>query len=258
MDGAASIVANRLSRAFGVVVAVRDVSFTVAPGEVYGLLGPNGAGKTTTLRMLATLLRPSEGTATVAGFDVVADPLEVRRRLGYLTGDTGLYARLTPVEVLRYFGRLHDLPRATREARIVSLVDALGIGAFRDRHCGRLSTGERQRVSIARALLHDPPVLILDEPTSGLDIVASQFILERLRDERARGKAILFSSHVMAEAELLCDRIGVIHGGRLLAEAPTAALREAHGARSLAEAFLAIVRAADPAALPPLPAGDAP
>ena len=246
----ASIEVDGLRRSYGEVEAVCGLSFRVEPGSIFGLLGPNGAGKTTTLRVLATLIAPSAGSARVAGHDVVADPLAVRRALGYLTGDTGLYARLTPVELLRFFGELHALPRAALAARIDALVDSLDIGAFRDRPCGKLSTGQQQRVSIARALVHDPPVLVLDEPTSGLDILSAQYILTLLRGERDRGKAILFSTHVMAEAELLCDRIGLLHRGRLLALGTLDDLLAATGGRSLTDAFLRAI-AADEAAGPP-------
>ncbi|GMV40260.1 MAG: hypothetical protein AMXMBFR64_19760 [Myxococcales bacterium] len=232
---------NGLLRTFGEVVAVRDLSFQVPAGQIFGLLGPNGAGKTTALRVLATLIAPTAGHARVAGHDVVASPLDVRRSLGYLTGDTGLYARLTPAELLRFFGELHAMPRARLEARIDALVATLDMGSFRDRHCGKLSTGQQQRVSIARALVHDPPVLVLDEPTSGLDILSAQYILDLLRAERDRGKAILFSTHVMAEAELLCDRIGILHEGRLLATGTLDELLAPTGARSLTEAFLRAV-----------------
>ena len=237
----ATIEVTGLQRTFGEVVAVRDLSFRVEAGQIFGLLGPNGAGKTTALRVLSTLIVPTAGTARVAGYDVVTDPLDVRRSLGYLTGDTGLYARLTPAELLRFFGELHDMPRLALEARIDHLVASLDIAEFRDRHCGKLSTGQQQRVSIARALVHDPPVLVLDEPTSGLDILSAQYILELLRGERDRGKAILFSTHVMAEAELLCDRIGLLHRGALLAVGTLDELLAPTGARSLTEAFLRAV-----------------
>ena len=231
-----------LRRSFGATEAVRGVSFRIARGEIYGLLGPNGAGKTTTLRVLATLLRPSAGRALIAGRDVAEQPLAVRRRLGYLTGDTGLYRRLTPAQLLRYFGRLYGMEAGPLRARCDELIEALGITRYRDRPCGALSTGERQRVSIARAVLHDPEVLVLDEPTSGLDILAAQTMHDFLRGARDRGKAILLSTHVMAEAELLCDRIGLLHLGRLLDEGTVAEIRRRQDAETLAEAFLAAVR----------------
>jgi sodium transport system ATP-binding protein len=240
---------QHLSKRFGAALAVDDLSFSVAAGEIYGLLGPNGAGKTTTLRVLAGILTPTSGSAVVAGVDVAADRTEVRRRMGFLTGTTGLYARLTGGELLSYFGRLHGLTRARIAARTQLLADALDLGPLLGRRCEALSTGQRQRLSVARAVLHDPPVLILDEPTVGLDVLASRFLREFVRGERARGKAVLFSTHYLAEAELLCDRIGLLHEGRLLAEDSPGALRaRAGGAASLEEAFLRLV-----AALPAAP-----
>ncbi len=192
--------------------------------------------------MLAGLLAPTAGEARVAGLDVAAHPLAVRRRLGFLTNTTGLYARLTGRELLDYFARLHGLDGAAAAARVEALTRALELGPFFERRCEALSTGERQRLSIARAVLHDPEVLILDEPTAGLDVLASRFLRDFVRAERDRGKAVVFSTHYLAEAELLCDRIGLLHRGRLLAEGTPAALRAAAGdAPSLEEAFLRLV-----------------
>ncbi len=230
--------ARGLVRHYGELRAVDDVSFSVAAGEVFGLLGPNGAGKTTTLRMLSTLIEPDEGTATICGLDTTGDVEGVRRRIGYQTGDTKLYERLTPVEFLRYFGALHDMERSLVDQRIEELTQLLGFGEYKDRHCSTLSTGQSQRVSLARALLHDPDVLILDEPTSGLDIISSQFILDFLVEEKARGKAILYSTHIMSEAELLCDRLGLLYKGRLLHVGPFDEVLAATGQRSLTRAFL--------------------
>jgi sodium transport system ATP-binding protein len=237
-----AVTVEHLSKRFGTVLAVDDLSFTVAAGEIYGLLGPNGAGKTTTLRVLAGLLVPTDGRAEVAGADVATEAPRARARLGFLTGTTGLYARLTGRELLTYFGRLHGMPRERIAARTQLLAGVLDLGALLDRRCEALSTGQRQRLSVARAVLHDPPVLILDEPTVGLDVLASRFLRDFVRGERDRGKAVLFSTHYLAEAELLCDRIGLLHRGRLLAEGSPAALREsADGAASLEEAFLRLV-----------------
>jgi len=226
------------SKSFGEVVAVAELSLFVPEGEIYGLLGPNGAGKTTALRMLAGLLAPTSGEATIAGRP--ASTVEAKRRLGYLSGSTGLFGRLSPREVLAYFGRIHDLSPNAIERRISELVPALALASILDRRCEALSTGERQRVSIARAVLHDPPVLILDEPTSGLDVLASRFMRDFVRSERARGKAVLFSTHYLAEAELLCDRIGFLHRGRLLCEGTPAEIRSRAGTSTLEEAFLAL------------------
>lgn len=214
-----------------------DLDLDVAAGEVVGLLGPNGAGKTTTLRMLATLLTPTSGAATVAGYDVQAAPLEVRRRLGYLTGDTGLYGRLTPREVLRYFGQLHGMAPAPLAARIDELVALLGIGGYADRRCETLSTGQKQRVSIARAVLHDPAVLILDEPTSGLDILAARDILRFFRAQADAGKAVLLSTHILAEVELICDRAAIIHKARVRHIGSLAELQARGGSDTLAAGF---------------------
>jgi ABC-type Na+ transport system, ATPase component len=226
------------SKSFGDVSAVVELSLSIPGGEIYGLLGPNGAGKTTALRMLAGLLAPSRGSARVAGHD--AKTASAKRRLGYLSGSTGLFGRLTPREVLDYFGQIHGLSRAEIAKRVSALAPALALDGILDRRCEALSTGERQRVSIARAVLHDPSVLILDEPTSGLDVLASRFMRDFIRGERERGKAVLFSTHYLAEAELLCDRIGFLHRGRLLCEGSPAEIRAMTGKSTLEEAFLAL------------------
>jgi len=205
------------------------------------LLGPNGAGKTTALRCLASLLAPTAGTASVGGADVVHRPLDVRRRIGFLAASMGLYERLTPVELLTFFGRLHGVETQALERRVAELVEIFGIADFSNQRCGTLSTGQGQRVSVARALVHDPPALILDEPTMGLDVFSGEVIYRFIEDERARGKAILFSTHQMAEVELLADRIGVLSAGRLVAEGTPASLLEKTGQTSLARAFLSLV-----------------
>jgi len=250
-----AVAVDSLRKTFGATVAVADLSFTIAPGEIYGLLGPNGAGKTTTLRILIGILVPTRGNVRVAGIDVVKDAATVRRRLGFLTNTTGLYPRLTGRELLRYFGRLHGLAPDAVAARIEALARALQLGPFFDRRCEALSTGERQRLSIARAVLHDPAVLVLDEPTAGLDVLASHFLRDFVRAERDRGKAVVFSTHYLAEAELLCDRIGLLHRGRLIAEGTPQALRAAAGdAPSLEQAFLRLVGAGGPSAGDGVPA----
>lgn len=227
-----------LAKRFGTFEAVRGVDLDVRPGEVVGLLGPNGAGKTTTLRMLAGVILPTEGRAAVAGFDTRESPLEAKARLGFLTGNTALYARLSPREVLDYFGRLHGLSRAERSGRTEALVRELQMESFADRPCGKLSSGERQRANIARALVHAPPALILDEPTSSLDVISGGFILDFIRRAREKGQAVLFSTHIMAEAELLCDRVHIIHRGRIVAEGAVPDLCASVGADSLTAAFL--------------------
>jgi sodium transport system ATP-binding protein len=233
-----------LSKAYGDAVAVRDLSLAVRPGEVYALLGANGAGKTTALRCLATLLRPTAGTARIEGFDAVSQPLEVRRRLGFLAASMGLYARLTPRETLAYFASLHGIEGARAQAAVEEGVETFGLAAFADRQCGRLSTGQRQRVSIARAVVHDPPALVLDEPTLGLDVLSGEAIHRFVERARERGRAVIFSTHQMSEVELLADRVGVIAGGRLVAEGTAEEIVARTGERTLARAFLRLVEAA--------------
>jgi sodium transport system ATP-binding protein len=242
MTSPLGVTAHHLTKRFGAALAVDDLSFEVARGEIYGLLGPNGAGKTTTLRVLAAILTPTSGRAELAGVDVASDPQAARRQLGFLTGSTGLYARLTGRELLRYFGRLHAMAPAAIAERTELLARTLDLDSILDRRCEALSTGQRQRLSVARAVLHDPAVLVLDEPTVGLDVLASRFLRDFVRGERDRGKAVIFSTHYLAEAELLCDRIGLLHKGRLLAEGSPADLRARAGdATSLEEAFLRLV-----------------
>jgi sodium transport system ATP-binding protein len=225
----------------GEVEAVRGLDLDCRQGEIYGLLGPNGAGKTTTLRILASILSPSSGTALIDGIDVAADPLEVRRRIGFLSGSTGLYPRLTAREMLEYFGRLHGLDEARLATRVEELLETFHIKPFENGRCESLSTGQRQRVSIARAVLHDPPVLILDEPTTGLDILAAGDMIDFIQSRREAGTCVLFSTHILSEAERLCDRIGVIDQGRMLAVGTLAELRERTGVEWLEDVFKALV-----------------
>jgi sodium transport system ATP-binding protein len=235
---AATLVAENLVKRFGAVAAVTDVSLRVSPGEVVGLLGPNGAGKTTTLRMLAGILTPDAGRVSVGGLDIHQQPLEAKRRLGFLSGDTQLYQRLSTREVLRYFGRLYGMDDARIEARIGQLIADLEMASFAARPCGTLSSGQKQRANIARAFLHEPDLLILDEPTVALDVVSGQFIVESIRRQRAAGRAIVFSTHIMSEAEYLCDRISLLHEGAIVDEGPLAALLERAGSTNLTDAFL--------------------
>jgi len=235
------LTAAGLGKAYGSVNALRRFDLEVYPGEVVGLLGPNGAGKTTCLRLLAGILTPSEGHASICGFDTVADPLKVKQRLGFLSGDTALYKRLTPREILAFFGRLHELDEATIRERSIRLIADLDMSAFADRPCGTLSAGQQQKANIARTLLHDPPVLILDEPTTALDIVTGQFILDTVRKARAAGKAVLFSTHIMGEAEYLCDRIVLIHRGEVRAQGTLHELQAQTGLQALADIFLGLI-----------------
>lgn len=235
---------DRLSKRYGGLLAVRELSLVVGGGEVYALLGANGAGKTTALRCLATLLKPTSGAARIAGFDAAREPLEVRRRLGFLAASMGLYQRLTARELLRYFARLNGMGDDAAAPRVEEMVEAFGLGEFADRLCGKLSTGQRQRVSIARAVVHDPPALVLDEPTLGLDVLSSESIFRFIADARDRGRAVIFSTHQMSEVELLADRVGIIAGGRLVAEGTVGEIVARAGEQNLARAFLRIVREA--------------
>jgi sodium transport system ATP-binding protein len=232
---------QELTKRFGSMRAVDELSLAIPGGEIYGLLGPNGAGKTTALRMLAGLLAPSSGRAALMGIDVGAEPQRAKAQLGYLSASTGLSARLTSREFLTYFGRVYRMSDEAIGRRVEELTRALDLERVLDRRCETLSTGERQRVSLARAVFHDPPVMILDEPTNGLDVLASRFLRDFVRAERARGKAIIFSTHYLAEAELLCDRIGLLFRGALLREGTPTALRAEAGAATLEEAFLTFV-----------------
>jgi len=228
-------------RRHGGIRGADAVSFTVAPGQIYGLLGANGAGKTTTLRMLATLLRPTSGAATVAGFDVVAQPDQVRANVGFLAASTALYVRLTAREMIEYFGRLNGMAEPALRARIAVLAAELDMGAFLDRRCGDLSTGMKQKTSIARMLVHDPQVMIFDEPTLGLDVMTARSILRFVRECRGRGKTVVYSTHVMGEAAKLCDVIGIIHAGKLGEQGTLAELLARSGTPDLEECFIKLV-----------------
>jgi len=228
-----------LSKTFsGARRAVDDVSFEVQAGEVFGLLGPNGAGKTTTLRMLATLLKPSSGTATLNGFEITRQPEKVREQIGFLSGDMGLYGRLTPLEILNFFGELNGMDAARRSSRIQFLINMLDMQSFAGVRTDKLSTGMKQKTAIARTLLNEPPVLILDEPTSGLDVPTARTIETAIVDAKKAGKSVLYSTHVMEEAEYLCDRIGVISDGKLKMTGTMEELRAATGKHRLREIFL--------------------
>jgi sodium transport system ATP-binding protein len=241
------IEAIELTKRYGPVIAAESISFTVAPGEVVGLLGPNGAGKTTVLRMLAGILTPTSGQARVAGCDAQKNGLELKRQLGFLSGDTALYQRMTPREVLRYFGQLYDLDDATIASRTETLIRDLRMEGFADRRCLGLSAGQRQKANIARSFLHDPPALILDEPTTALDIITGSFLLEAIDRARKAGKAVLFSTHIMGEAEYLCDRVLLIHGGRVIDRGTVPEVCDRAGAKSLTDAVLRLIEAAETA-----------
>ncbi|MBV9885278.1 MAG: ATP-binding cassette domain-containing protein [Acidobacteria bacterium] len=225
----------------GVIRAVDGVSFRCQPGQIYGLLGANGAGKTTTLRMLATILEPTDGTAMVCGHDVIDHPERVRANVGFLSTATALYPRLTAREVVQYFGRLNGLSDAVLNQRVDKIFDRLDMNGFRDRRCDKLSTGMKQKTSIARTLVHDPAVMIFDEPTLGLDIMTARTITAFIRECRDLGKTVIFSTHIMSEVEKLCDVIGIIQGGKLLAEGSLDDLRSKYGERHLEEIFVKVV-----------------
>jgi sodium transport system ATP-binding protein len=229
----------------GEIRGTDSLSLRVDPGRIYGLLGANGAGKTTTLRMLATLLKPTSGSAVVAGHDVVREPDQVRAQVGFLATSTALYARLTAREMITYFGRLNRLPEPALRTRIRLLADELDMHEFLDRRCDKLSTGMKQKTSIARMLIHDPQVMIFDEPTLGLDVMAARAIVAFVRQCRDRGKTVIYSTHVMSEAEKLCDVIGIIHGGKLRAEGTLAELRARTGEADLEDSFVKIVSMED-------------
>lgn len=225
----------------GEIRACDEVSFHARAGEVFGLLGVNGAGKTTLLRILSTVLRPDRGSARVAGFPIDRAPQKVRASIGFLSGSTALYGRLTAREALRYFGELFGMDSGRIERRIGEVSDRLGLGPFLDRLCDRLSTGQKQRVSIARAILHEPPVLVFDEPTAGLDVVTAQTILEFIEEARDHGRTVILSTHIMTEAERLCDRVAIIHEGRLRGEGSVPELLAQTGQKTLEGAFLTLV-----------------
>lgn len=221
--------------------AVDGIDFDCEAGQIFGLLGLNGAGKTTTQRMLSTALTPTAGRASVAGHDVVREPRAVRESIGFLSGTTGLYHRLTAVEMIRYFGELHGVKGEQLRRRIDELLTTFGIDEYANTRCEKLSTGMKQKVNIARTVVHDPPVLILDEPTSGLDVLAASTTLEFVRQVREQGKCVIFSTHIMSEAEKLCDRIAIIHDGQIRATGTLEALRTQTGEHYLEDIFRQVV-----------------
>ena len=243
---------DRLRKAFldyrrGWVSAVDDVSFRCLPGQIFGLLGPNGAGKTTTLRILSTVLRPTGGTAVVAGFDVVEAPERVRAHIGYMSASTGIYDRMTAWELVEYFGRLYGLPPERLRERMETIFGWLQMDDFRDVLGSKMSTGMKQKVSIARTIVHDPPVLIFDEPTSGLDVLVARAVLRKILELRDQGKTILFSTHSMHEVKALCSRLAIIHKGRVQAEGAPDELLDRFAQPDLEELFFALVERADAA-----------
>ncbi|MCC7083876.1 MAG: ATP-binding cassette domain-containing protein [Pirellulales bacterium] len=231
----------------GKLVALNDVSFYTAAGEIFGLLGPNGAGKTTALRILSTVLRPTSGTVSVNGYDVLTQPAMVRRQIGFISANTAVYDRMTAWELVEYFGRLHGMERGALKMRMESIFERLQMNDIRDLLGSKMSTGMKQKVSIARALVHDPPILVFDEATSGLDVLVSRALLQTISELREQGKCIVFSTHIMREAEKLCDRIAIIHRGSILADGTLEQLRNQHEQHDLEELFFQLISRHDEA-----------
>jgi sodium transport system ATP-binding protein len=229
-----------------VLHAVAGVNFVCRPGRVFTLLGPNGAGKTTALRMIATLLRPTKGTVSVEGSDTVRQSREVRRKIGYLSGSTKLYERLTPDELVKYYADLHGMEREHFQARRREVFDLLGIQEFAQRRIGKLSTGMKQKVSIARTIIHDPPVVVFDEPTVGLDVITSRHIIDLIRSCKAAGKTVIFSTHIMGEVSLLSDDLAIIHNGKLRFSGSYDEFRSGMRGTSLEEEFIRHVTEGQP------------
>lgn len=224
-----------------IAVAVEDISFRCEPGRVFSLLGPNGAGKTTTLRMLSTIFKPTSGSVSICGIDAVSQAQQARQNIGFLTGSTGLYARLTPVEMIDYFADLYKVNKQDREMRKERLFELLDMKDFLHKRIGKLSTGMKQKVSICRTMIHDPAVVVFDEPTSGLDVITAENIIQLIRDCKNEGKTVIFSSHIMSEVDLLCDDIAIVHKGKLLLQSTMQEFRENMTSGNLTQEFINIV-----------------
>ena len=225
----------------GPFTALDHVSFQVEPGEIFGLLGPNGAGKTTCLRILSTVLKPTSGHAVVAGYDVEQYPEEVRRRIGFLSNNTGIYDRMTAWEMVQYFGRLYGIPEEPLQQRIAVLFDRLQMNAIRDVLGSKMSTGMKQKVSIARTIVHDPPVLIFDEPTSGLDVLVARNVIDEIGALRDQGKCIIYSTHIMSEVTKLCHRIAIVYRGRILAMGSVEELADEYNEPDMENLFFKLI-----------------
>jgi sodium transport system ATP-binding protein len=226
----------------GAIHAVDGVSFECREGEIFGLLGANGAGKTTTLRMLSTILAPSSGSASIMGHDIASNPEGVRKNLGFFSASTALYPRLTARETIEFFARINQYPADRVKDRVNYLIDRFGIAKYADARVERLSTGMKQKVSIARTVAHNPLIIIFDEPTVGLDVLNAIEVLESIRELRREGKTVIFSTHIMSEAEKLCDRIAIVHAGSILACNTLAGLRETTGKHYLEDIFVRYVK----------------
>lgn len=236
-----AIEVSTLEKSYGQLKAVDGISFSVLKGEVFSLLGPNGAGKTTTLRIISTLLSPDSGTVELLGFDTRKAPEEVRRRIGVVTADIGVYPRLSARENIVYFARLSEVRETDLRRRVDAVIERLDIGSFADQRAESLSSGQKQKVAIARAIVHDPQVLMFDEPTSNLDVLASREVREFMVESKGRGKCVIFSTHVLHDAERLCDRITILHEGQVVASGTTTEVRGAEP--ELEDAFLDLVGA---------------
>lgn len=224
--------------------AVDDISFEVKPGEILGVLGPNGAGKTTLLRMLGKLMRPSSGRVTIMDDEgkEITDDIAIKKQIGYLSENTKLYKRLSPREMLAMLGDIYDMSEEETKGKIEEIIEVMDMADFVDNRIERLSTGQKQRASIARCLLHSPKVYIFDEPTLGLDIISSKSIVEFMKTEREAGKSVLYSTHYMEEAEFLCDRIIMVHKGKVIAEGTPEELRQKTGTTNLRDTFLFLIQ----------------
>jgi sodium transport system ATP-binding protein len=235
----AAVAVDRLEKTLGKNKVLRGISFDANSGEIFGLLGPNGAGKTTTLRLICTLLAPDAGSVAVLGFDTRTAPEEVRRRVGVVTAEIGVYARLSARENITYFAELSGVLDGELKRRVDAVIDRLDMGSFAKQRAESLSSGQKQKVAIARAIVHDPEILMFDEPTSNLDVLASREIRDFMVESRGRGKCVIFSTHVLHDAERLCDRVTILHQGTVVASGTTADVRGSH--RDLEDAFLELV-----------------
>jgi sodium transport system ATP-binding protein len=238
---------NNLKKIFfdkkrGEVKAVNGIDLHCRKGEIFGLLGPNGAGKTTTLRILATMLKPTAGEVSVNGYDVIKEAHQVRESIGFLSGETGLYDRFTPRETILFFGRINNLPDEEIRMRMDEIFKILDMKSFQEVRVDKLSTGMKQKLSIARALIHNPPILIFDEPTVGLDVITARVVLNYIKEFKNQGKCIIFSTHQMQEAERLCDRIAIIHKGEILAKGSLEELQQRFQEKELEEIFFKLIQ----------------
>lgn len=248
-DRATSVIkVHQLSKAFAGLTAVHDLDFEAHAGEIFGLLGPNGAGKTTTIRIMATVLAPTSGTVTVNGHDVVTDSVGARAQIGVLTADFGLYDRMSGRENIRYAGRLYGLGGPALERRIDGLVRSLEMERFADQRAGKYSTGMKQKAAIARSVVHDPPIVIFDEPTAGLDVIAAQTVVKMMQQFRQQGKLVILSTHDMYAAGQLCDRVAILHRGRLVGVDSVPAILARTGSSTLESAFLSMIGSGEAAA----------